>query len=85
MEGHREQDDGQLVLDRPARYRIRVQGRLDEQWSDWLSGMAIVYRDGVTTLTGAVADQSALIGILTRIVSMNVTLVSVNRLDKQEG
>lgn len=59
-------------------YRIVVRGRLDESWSNWFDGMAIASVDGLTELTGAVVDQSALHGILTRIRDLNLTLVSVD-------
>ncbi|MBL7065918.1 MAG: hypothetical protein ISS49_17210 [Anaerolineae bacterium] len=60
-------------------YQIQVQGRLDEDWSDWFSGMTVTFESGVTTLTGPVADQAALRGILTRIWDLNLTLLSVTR------
>ena len=65
--------------DGPIIYQIRVQGRLDENWSDWFSGMTITFEGGVTTLTGPVADQAALRGLLTRIWDLNLTLLSVTR------
>jgi hypothetical protein len=63
-------------------YQLRVQGKLDKSWSDWLDGMAITYEmdsDGsdITTLTGAVIDQAALHGILNRIRDLNISLLSV--------
>jgi hypothetical protein len=72
--------------DRPVTYQIKIQGRLDESWSDWLEGMAITYESGsegssTTTLTGAIMDQAALSGILTRIWSLNLTLISVTRIE----
>ena len=54
-------------LDQAARYQIKVQGGLDEGWSDWFSGMTVTFESGITTLTGAVTDQAALRGILSRI------------------
>ncbi len=73
-------------LDRPVTYRIRVRGRLDDQWSEWFDGMTISYQaEGNelpgTTLTGIVADQAALLGMLIKIVSMNLILLSVKRLE----
>ena len=73
-------------LDRPVTYRIRVRGRLDGQWSGWFDGMAISCQvEGneppVTTLTGIVADQAALLGTLIKIASMNLILISVKRLE----
>ena len=65
---------------RPIRYRIQVLGRLDEDWSNWLDEMTITYDSGVTTLTGPVADQAALRGILTRTWDLNLTLISAHRI-----
>ena len=43
---------------RAARYRIRLQGELDEDWSEWFAGLTVTFENGVTTLTGPVADQA---------------------------
>ena len=72
-----------LNLDQPATYQIKVLGRLDERWSEWVEGMTItVERQGngssVTTLTGTVADQAALQGVLRRLYSLGIPLVSPN-------
>jgi hypothetical protein len=71
-----------LTLDRPATYEIKVPGHLDESWSDWVGGMTITVDcedDGlpVTTLTGTV-DQAALQGLLRRLYSLGLPLISVN-------
>jgi hypothetical protein len=63
-------------------YQIKVQGELDEKWADWFSGMAITHEGDITTLTGAVADQSALRGILDRIWNLNLIVVSVARIEE---
>lgn len=73
-----------LGFDQAARYQIKVQGRLDEKWSDWFGGMTVMVQSEsndapITTLTGAVADQSALRGILDKIWDLNLTLISVTR------
>ena len=70
-----------LSLDRPASYQIRVSGRLDESWSDWVEGMTIRTErrdDGppFTILTGSL-DQAALQGLLRRLYSLGLPLVSV--------
>ena len=59
----------ELNLDKPARYRIRVKGILDQSWSGRLAGMTITTTeqedDGpVTTLSGRLLDQAALLGVL---------------------
>lgn len=63
-------------------YRVTVEGMLDEKWADWFTDMTIEYEaewDGspITTLTGPVADQPRLRGILSKIWDLNLTLVSV--------
>jgi hypothetical protein len=69
-------------------YQIQVEGRLAENWSTWLSGLSVASEAlgetaaPVTTLTGVVADQAALRGVLTRLWNLNLTLISVTRLDK---
>ena len=61
------------------RYEIRLEGRLDQRWSDWFEGFALTNEsDGTTTLTGNVIDQAALHGLLRRVSDLGVTLLSVN-------
>ncbi len=78
-----------LTLDQPATYQIKVPGHLDENWSEWAGGMTITVEsegDGspVTTLTGTVADQAALQGLLRRLYSLGLPLISVNWVDADE-
>jgi hypothetical protein len=70
-----------LTLYQPETYQIKVPGELGESWSDWTGGMAIaVVSEGdgppVTTLTGTV-DQAALLGLLRRLYSLGLPLISV--------
>jgi hypothetical protein len=71
-----------LTLDRPATYQIKVPGHLDECWADWDRRMTVTVDsegDGppVTNLTGT-ADQAALHGLLRRLYSLGLSLISVN-------
>jgi hypothetical protein len=73
--------------DEPALYRVRIRGGLSASFSDWLRDAEVkVVRDGdgsiVTTLTGTVADQAALHGLLTSLRDLGVPLLSVERLEK---
>ena len=75
-----------LTLDRPALYQIKVPGHIDESWSDWVGGMTITVEtegDGppVTTLTGTV-DQAALQGLLRRLYSLGLPLISVHCVER---
>jgi hypothetical protein len=64
----------------PIVYHIRLEGHLDPGWSEWLDGMQITPQEsGETVLTGPLADQTALHGLLAKIRDMNLKLVSVNR------
>lgn len=49
----------------PTTYAIRVEGHLDDHWSDWLGGLDMTRDDdGATTVTVQVADQAQLHGVL---------------------
>lgn len=61
-------------------YQIRVKGHLGDRSADWFEGLAIQQEKGGTTvLTGPVADQAALHGLLMRIRNLCLPLISVNR------
>jgi hypothetical protein len=64
----------------PTVYEIRIEGQLDPAWSEWLEGIDIVpLPNGETLLTGPVADQAALHGLLNRIRDMNLKLVGIEK------
>ena len=73
-----------LSVTDPASYRIRVSGRVDNGWSDFMSDVekTISQEDGatLTIITGVVSDQSALFGMLCRIRDLGLALVSVEYL-----
>lgn len=65
-------------------HEIRIQGHLDDRWAEWVEGMTFTREvDGTTTLTGPLADQAALHGVLNRMRDLGVPIVSVRRLDQQ--
>jgi hypothetical protein len=73
------------TLNGAAVYEITVAGDLGPQWADWFEGFAMVRQDdGKTRLTGAVADQSALHGLLARIRDLGLPLLLVKRLSPAE-
>jgi hypothetical protein len=60
-------------------FEIRLQGHLDEGWASWFEGMTInLTEDGDTLMTGPVADQAALHGVLKKVRDLGLTLISVN-------
>ena len=71
-----------LQPSQPAKYQIKIQGRLNETWSDWMDDLEtnVVRQDQGTTitiLTGIVKDQTGLHGLLNRIRDLSIPLISV--------
>ena len=63
-------------------YQLRVAGHLDDRWSTWFGDLTIAsHDDGTCTLTGPVADQAQLHGVLARLRDIGATLVSLHALD----
>ncbi|HBH29851.1 MAG: hypothetical protein N839_0005650 [Desulfofustis sp. PB-SRB1] len=65
-----------------ATYQIRVEGALDESWSDRFGGMRIEMmtrkdQTSFTTLTGRLVDQSELTGVLNGLAEMHLPILSV--------
>jgi hypothetical protein len=75
-----------LTLDQLATYQIKVPGELDESWTEWARRMTIkVESEGsgfpVTILTGTF-DQAALQGLLRRLYSLGIPLISVTYVER---
>ncbi len=73
-----------------ATYKIRIQGKLNESWSDSLGGMTIdteqiTENHYITTLTGLIKDQAALSGILNSIYEMHLPVLSLKCIDTSES
>jgi hypothetical protein len=69
----------------PGYYEIRIKGHLDNRWADWFEGMTITLEgNGETLLTGQVADQTALHGLLRKVRDLGMPLVSVNRIEPDQ-
>ena len=80
-----------LNLISPAEYRITVVGSLDESWSARFGGLEIMNEEPlqgqektVVTLTGKIADQAALFGVLNALYNMRLPLVAVECLKTDE-
>ena len=71
-------------LDERTRYTIRVQGCVDDALTDWFGPVLTMHeRDAagqaVTTLTGTVADQAALVGLVRHLHALGIVLLTVER------
>jgi hypothetical protein len=61
-------------------YEIRVQGRLDQCWSEWFDGLTINYdADDNTVLRGPLVDEAALHGVLIKVRDLALPLLAVSR------
>ncbi len=68
-------------LSQPLIYEIKIEGHLGTQWTDWFGGLTITLQDnGDTLLTGPVADQAALYGLLKKVRDLGMPLVLVHRI-----
>lgn len=57
---------------------ITIKGQIDSHWSEWLGGLQISHIEkGHSQLTGSIADQATLYGILTKLRDLDLKLVSV--------
>jgi hypothetical protein len=66
-------------------YEIHIKGILDRKWTDWFGDFNIrLQPNGETVLTGQVADQSALHGVVSQILNLNLELISVTRIETEE-
>jgi hypothetical protein len=69
----------------PAWYEIRVEGILDRRWATWFGGLGVQESGTQTLISGPLADQAALHEVLAKIRDLGLRLISVLRLDTDEG
>ena len=69
-------------------YEFRVNGRLTQETTTWFEDMILTVDETTfppqTIIQGAIRDQSALYGIISRIRDLGLTLLSVNRVEEKE-
>lgn len=65
-------------------YEIRVRNHLGKGWADFFDGWAMINLDnGEVLLTHPNVDQAGLHGVLNKIRDLNLTLISVSRINDQ--
>ena len=79
-----------LKLTNPARYRIWIQGYLDNTWANQFGEMTFTNHQAsgqpmVTVLTGQVIDQAELMGVLIHLNGLGFPLLSVECLGFAES
>lgn len=84
------QQIGSIRFEKPGKYLIEVEGRLDEHWSDRLAGMRIT-KSGlegetpVTSLVGHLRDQAQLSGVLNSLYELHLPILLVEYLPADNG
>jgi hypothetical protein len=84
-----EDTSGNYLFDRPGLYQIRVVGILDECWLEHLEGLEISVKPWrnyyqVTQISGWLADQTVLSGLLDLLTDLSMVILSVERLEMDE-
>jgi hypothetical protein len=70
----------------PMIYQFRIEGHLGREWNLWFDGMTVTPEDnGETTVTGPVADQAALHGLLRKLRDLGLPLLSVACLERDHA
>ena len=73
-----------VPLDQPAEYRIAILGPLEEQLAERLGDLRVSREhshtgDEISILSGELADQAALIGVLVQLYNRGHCLLSLER------
>jgi hypothetical protein len=64
---------------------IRVKGQIDERWSGWFEDLTVTHpTQDETLLSGAVVDQAALYGLLSKLRDLGLPLVSVDSEEEED-
>ena len=72
-------------MNHPVSYQIRVRGRLGLTMRRAFPALHAETRGKDTLLTGALADQAALFGVLTQVEALGLELVEVRRLPRRRN
>ncbi len=75
-------------FDTPKFYELRVDGRLGRESVSWFEDMTLTVDESTspiqTIIQGDIRDEAALYGLISRIRDLGLTLLSVNRVEKEE-
>ena len=59
--------------------KIKIKGKLDQNWSDWFEALQVLEnQSGDTVIFGNLPDRSAVYGVISRLSSIGITLISVS-------
>jgi hypothetical protein len=59
-------------------YEIHIKGHLNQDWAEWFDCMQMCcLENGEMVLSGILADQAALMGVLNKLNCLNLSILSV--------
>ncbi len=65
-------------------YRIRVKETLDCHFADWLGNITMIPQEnGETILVSTFLDQPALRGFIDQLWNLNITVITVERIESE--
>ncbi len=56
---------------------IKVKGKLEPHWEEWFDSMNIKVESDSTIISGFIADQSALQGVMEKISMFGLAIISI--------
>ncbi len=65
--------------------RLVIRGEIRSRYASAFEGMKIRPHDGVTEMTGTIADASELHAVLERLAALGLTLISLNMPDEESS
>jgi len=69
---------------RPATYRIRVREGLERCFVDWMDDLTLIPQEnGETLMISTFPDQPALRGFLDQLWNLNITVITVERIENE--
>jgi hypothetical protein len=65
------------------RVQVRINAPMDGLWSEWLEGLTIQHvGDDETLLTGTIAQQSTLFGLLCKMRDLDVPIAALHAIEE---
>ena len=65
-----------------AHYHILIEGSLSADWALWFDDLEVTPReDNCTLLSGCLADQTALHGVLVKLRDLGIPIIEIKRVE----
>lgn len=61
---------------------IKIQGHLDQNWSEWFDCIEISYANEDTILKVQITDESHKYGLINKLRDLNLKLISLNPIEQ---